>query len=158
METIVDDPDYQGYYKFIQNPDLRDKLLNEIAPSLSKYRGTLDKTSHAIACLHSKNAKHRTLLHQLALVETIRKLFTINGVEQVSDVIQRSQILPLVNSILQNPSREEEAYYMKLEALWIIANLAYIELEPTMCILASTNLFGPRGQVEFELLENDIKH
>ena len=54
MELVVDDPDYQGYYKFIQNPDLRDKLLNEIAPSLSKYRGTLDKTSHAIACLHSK--------------------------------------------------------------------------------------------------------
>ena len=47
---------------------------------------------------------------------------------------------------------------MKLEALWIIANLAYIELEPTMCILASTNLFGPRGPMEFEILEGDIKN
>ena len=79
------------------------------------------------------------MLHQLALVETIRKLFAVNGVEQVSDVIQRSQILLLINGILQDPTTEEESYYLKLEALWILANLAYIELEETMCILASSN-------------------
>jgi len=34
-------------------------------------------------------------------------------------------------------SDEEEAYYLKLEALWILTNLAMADLEGTMRILAS---------------------
>jgi len=34
-------------------------------------------------------------------------------------------------------SAEEEAYYLKLEALWILTNLAIADLEDTMRILAS---------------------
>ena len=34
-------------------------------------------------------------------------------------------------------STEEEAYYLKLEALWILTNLAYVDSEDTMRILAS---------------------
>jgi hypothetical protein len=34
-------------------------------------------------------------------------------------------------------STEDEAYYLKLEALWILTNLAYVGDEDTMRILAS---------------------
>ena len=56
----------------------------------------------------------------------------------------------------QSQVEAEEVYYLKLEALWILTNLAYTDEMNTMRILASSQSGG--NLVSKDELVNDMKH
>ena len=55
----------------------------------------------------------------------------------VSAVIRGTGILQTIQQMLSFHSMEEEVYYLKLEALWILTNLAVTDTVSSMCLLAS---------------------
>ena len=74
---------------------------------------------------------------QLVLIIAIRK--TISGSEEppVAEILD-TNILPMLGSILNAPDNQaaaEEVRLMKLEAIWILSNLAYGTKEDSMKIL-----------------------
>lgn len=56
----------------------------------------------------------------------------------------------------QSQVEAEEVYYLKLEALWILTNLAYTDEMNTMQILASSQSGG--NLASKDELVNDMKH
>ena len=80
--------------------------------------------------------------HQLALVTAIRKIMSNidaddGAAEFFTEVINGSEILEIINGILSYKSNEEEMYFLRLEALWILVNLAYVEKREMAVICAS---------------------
>ena len=55
----------------------------------------------------------------------------------VSAVIRGTGILQTIHQMLSFQCMDEEVYYLKLEALWILTNLAVTDEESAMCLLAS---------------------
>ena len=79
-------------------------------------------------------------MHQLALIQSVRKLFSSseNLELEVNEVAQQTEILQIIYKVLIFQSKDEEAYFMKIEALWILTNLAYADKENTMRLLVSS--------------------
>ena len=79
------------------------------------------------------------MIKQLALFSEIRKLFTTDMTfPDCGEVMRNTQILLTCQQLLNFNSNEEEAYFMKLEALWILTNLACTDDDDeAMLILAS---------------------
>ena len=51
--------------------------------------------------------------------------------------MQQSSILRVCQEMLSFNSSEEEVYYLKLEALWLLINLAYTQQMGSLLLLAS---------------------
>ena len=60
------------------------------------------------------------------------------AMETYTDLLNNTSILAVVDSILGYQSAEEETYFLKLEALWILINLAYVNEREMAIILASS--------------------
>ena len=56
--------------------------------------------------------------------------------------------------MLSFTSMEEEAYYLKIEALWLLTNLAYCEEIDAMRILAGAG----SGDMDLEDLRDEMKY
>ncbi len=56
--------------------------------------------------------------------------------------------------MLSFTSMEEEAYYLKIEALWLLTNLAYCEEIDAMKILAGVG----SGDMDLEDLKDEMKY
>ena len=63
-------------------------------------------------------------MHQLALITSIRKFLSKDDILPIEEIIFKTEILDVVNKILEFNSSEEEYRFLKLEALWITTNLA----------------------------------
>ena len=94
-----------------------------------------------------------SLEHQLALVTCIRKQFTVSDdqMPEVAEVIENTTLLNCLHQILSFQSSEEEVYFLKLEALWIVTNLGFTDRVSTMRIFASS-LADAHSMTEAELL------
>ena len=55
-----------------------------------------------------------------------------------SEIINKTTILTIIDSILGYQSSENEVYFLKLEAIWILINLAYIN-EREVAIICSSS-------------------
>jgi hypothetical protein len=93
---------------------------------------------------------------QLVLIIAIRK--TISGSEEppVEDILN-TNILHMLGSILNAPDNNtaaaEQVRLMKLEAVWILSNLAYGSLEEIMKILSPE--YGILSAVDHMLMTSD---
>ena len=74
----------------------------------------------------------------MALVLSVRKLFSSGENIEVNQVVLQTEILTVIQRLLSFQSIDEEAYYMKIEALWILTNLAYTDKESTMRLFISS--------------------
>ena len=117
--------------------DVAGNLLREIAPDFGNKISALGKIEYAIQTLQNSGQEH-SFMHHLAVVESIRKIFSVNDTPEVSEVIQNTQIVRIICDILArgNDTLLEERC-LKLEALWILNNLAYTDEMNTMRILYS---------------------
>ena len=68
----------------------------------------------------------------------MRKLFSSGENIEVNQVVLQTEILTVIQRLLSFQSIDEEAYYMKIEALWILTNLAYTDKESTMRLFISS--------------------
>ena len=86
-----------------------------------------------------------SLPHQLALVYAIRLALTqredIPG--PVEEVLYKTHLVGLVNHILSFSSGEEEVYFMKLEALWLLIDLSMCDSDATKLICLSDLTLQP---------------
>ena len=55
-----------------------------------------------------------------------------------TDLLNNTSILVVIDSILGYQSVEEESYFMKLEALWALIDLAYVNEREVAIIFASS--------------------
>ena len=82
-----------------------------------------------------------TPTHQLAVITCVRKELSNSNVDakQFLEVMQKTSILEILDMILNfEGSTEEQFYYMKLEALWILQNLAFLGEEELLNMFSST--------------------
>ena len=86
-----------------------------------------------------------SLLHQLALVYAIRIAFTQRDDTPgpVEEVLYKTHLVGLVNHILSFSSGEEEVYFMKLEALWLLIDLSMCDSDATKLICLSDLTLHP---------------
>ena len=82
------------------------------------------------------------MAHQLALITAIRKVISsIDNREQAleffSDVINETELLAIVSEVFTYQSTDERLYYMRLEAIWILINLAFVPKREMAVICAS---------------------
>jgi len=68
-------------------------------------------------------------IHQLALITAIRHIFTREDeyVVACTEALRKTQIMSILSRILDLEATEEEFYFIKLEALWILINLSIAE-------------------------------
>ena len=135
-------------------------LLREIAPDLGNKMTALGKIEYAIQTLQNSGQEH-SFMHHLAVVESIRKIFSVNDTPEVSEVIQNTQMVRIICDILArgNDTLLEERC-LKLEALWILNNLAYTDEMNTMRILYSDleSINNRAEPVTYEALLHDMKN
>ena len=90
-----------------------------------------------------------SLQHQLALVYAIRQVFTQSAetVGPVEEALQKTHLIGMVNHILSFASVEEEIYFMKLEALWLLIDLSMCDTDATklVCLSDLTIAESPPG-------------
>ena len=68
----------------------------------------------------------------------MRKIFTVEKAPAPDTVICNTSILLMCQQMLSfNNSTDEEAYFIKLEALWILFNLSYCDDKNTPLLLTS---------------------
>ena len=107
-------------------------------------------------------------MHRLALVQSIRKWFSVQEAPEVDSVIEQTPILQLVSDLIaptrhqqsrQDQEAEEVCYYMQLEALWILTNLAVTEDADNMRRILASSLCNPSAlaQMTTEDLIDDLK-
>ena len=58
--------------------------------------------------------------------------------DDAEQIICNTTILQMLNSILRFATSDELIYYLKLEAIWLLTNLAYFDDVNTNRILLST--------------------
>ena len=66
--------------------DVADNFMREIAPDLGNKITALGKIEYAIQTLQNSGQEH-SIMHHLAVVESIRKIFSVNDTPEVSEVI-----------------------------------------------------------------------
>ena len=64
-----------------------------------------------------------------------------------TDLLNETSILEIIDSILGHQSVEEEAYFMRLEALWSLINLAYVN-QREMAIICASSTQGASNMIE----------
>lgn len=96
--------------------------------------------------------------HQLALVSSMRKIFTVEKAPATEQVVCNTSILLMCKQMLSFSAPEEEVYYLKLEALWILQNLSCCFDKDIPLLLTSNLDVAYLQQVEDESLEQDITH
>ena len=69
---------------------------------------------------------------------SVRRLYSSGENVEINQVVQQTEILTVIQRLLSFQSIDEEAYYMKIEALWILTNLAYTDKESTMRLFISS--------------------
>ena len=82
------------------------------------------------------------MAHQLALITAIRKVISSidnreQAIEFFSDVINETELLSIVSEVFTYQSTDERLYYMRLEAIWILINLAFVPKREMAVICAS---------------------
>ena len=86
----------------------------------------------------------------------------------VDSVIEQTPILQLVSDLIaptrhqqsrQDPEAEEVSYYLQLEALWILTNLAVTEDADNLRRILASSLCNPSAlaQMTTEDLSDDLK-
>ena len=75
------------------------------------------------------SATSQNPLNQLALLTAIRNLFMQNEVNFTKDALDKTPIMSLLSKIFYLQSNDEETYFLKLEALWILINLAFCDTD-----------------------------
>ena len=84
------------------------------------------------------NERTGSPIHQLALISAIRSLFTKDeAIPRVTEILEKTQIMSILSHIINFDSVEEEFYFLKLEALWILINLSMCDTDATRLILLS---------------------
>ena len=82
----------------------------------------------------------KSLDHQLAIVTSIRKTTSTEAFtqEDAEDLLLNTSLLKTLHQILAFESATEQCYYMKLEALWTLSDLACFDSLNTMRLLSSS--------------------
>ena len=75
-------------------------------------------------------------------MSSIRLIFSVDDAPEVDTIITETPILQIIYQILMisntaSPSTEEEeqVYHLKLEALWLLTNLAATNIEDSMMLI-----------------------
>lgn len=84
-------------------------------------------------------------------------MFTTEPLPDSEIVTRKSSILLMCQQLLAFNSTEEEVYFLKIEALWLLTNLAYCEEDTTMLILSGDLDPAYLEQASSEALKQNVK-
>ena len=68
----------------------------------------------------------------------MRRTFSVNDCPDVDVIVEETPICQVIYQILSTTAEDEELYYLKLEAIWLLTNLCLVEDDKMPLILAST--------------------
>ena len=77
-------------------------------------------------------------VHQLAIITAIRQLFTREEELPASEALKKTPIISILNRILQLEANEEEFYFIKLEALWLLISLSMADSDDLKLMMLSS--------------------
>ena len=131
-----DSHQYSIYPAFGQDDSLLPKLLNEIAPDLNSIVGNLSQLQYLLECLEQSRS---ALVYNLAVITKIRFIFQTEYTN-LPKILETTQILVTCCKVLQFKVDSDEVYCMKLEALWILINVAKGDIDEIKMMLETDNL------------------
>lgn len=148
--------------RFQEDPELYINMLNEIAP---EFDNLIQKpVSYANCIIISAKADlvnyclyqmvhNASTWQQLALITRVRQLMCQYDLNQIEEIFEKTEIINTIGRILGAFSENEELYYMKMEAYWILNLLCTTENDEKLKIFV--------GQANNSLLQSisyDLKN
>ena len=96
-------------------------------------------------------------MHQLAIITAIRQLFTREEELPASEALKKTPIISILNRILQLEANEEEFYFIKLEALWLLISLSMADSDNLKLMLLSSYPEGTDQPDQSQIDQNEAE-
>ncbi len=96
-------------------------------------------------------------MHQLAIITAIRQLFTREEEQPASEALKKTPIISILNRILQLEANEEEFYFIKLEALWLLICLSMADSDDLKFMMLSSYPEGTEQPDQSQIDQNEAE-